>query len=356
VFAPTDYLRWAVRFYGQVEHDLASSGTPTAPIAALGPLPALDDGTAWGRLRERIAAHNGVPAREAIPALGTSHALFTAYAALLSPGDELLIERPAYEPLFRIAEGLGARVTWFERPPAERFALDPERVRAAISPRTRAVVITNLHNPGGVRASDEEILAVARIAEQSGAYLIVDEVYAPFDSMCDAGGRWDGSARRLAANIIVVSSLTKVYGVGPLRIGWMLAPPDVIARGEDAQMSNLGHAPFSWAALGVAAFDHLPALAARSRALLGGKRARVEAWIAQHPHLSWSGPREGLFGFALDARGGDLTAAIERGARESGVLVAAGSFFGMPSGFRLSWSIDEAKLAAALETLARVIV
>jgi aspartate/methionine/tyrosine aminotransferase len=355
MFAPTEYLRWAARFYGRVDSDLATSGTAPAPMAMLGDLPPLDDGGAWARLRERIAEHNGVPPSEALPAQGTSHALFTAYASLLSPGDDALIERPTYEPMYRIAEGLGARVIRFERPPEERFALDPERVRAAITPRTRVVALTNLHNPGGTRAADEVIVAIAGVAEPYGAHVLVDEVYSPFDAMCDAHGRWGGSARRLAPNVVVVSSLTKAYGVGAHRVGWMLASPDVVARGEDAQMSNIGHAPFSWGALGLAAFDHLPALADRARALLHGKRAIVEAWVAARPHLAWSAPSDGLFGFALDARGGDLTATIERGAQESGVLVAPGSFFGIPSGFRLSWSIDQTRLVGALERLARVV-
>jgi aspartate/methionine/tyrosine aminotransferase len=355
VFAPTAYLRWAMRFYGRVEHDLASSGMTAVPLGDLGAIPPLDDVGAWERLRDRIAAYNGVSASEVLPALGTTHALWTAYASLLGPGDEVLVERPTYEPMYRIAEGLGAKVTRFERPIEERFALDPDRIARAISSRTRVVALTNLHNPGGVRASDEAIRAVAAIAERHGAHVLVDEVYAPFDAMCDPGGSWTGSARRLAPNIVVTSSLTKVYGLGAHRVGWMLAPSEVIARGEDAQISNLGHPPLSWAALGAVAFERLPVLAERARALLAGKRARVETWVAEQPHLRWSAPREGLFGFAVDDRGEDLTERIERAAHASGVLVAAGTFFGLPNGFRLSWSIDGRKLDEALARLGRVL-
>ena len=261
MFAPTAYLRWAMRLYGRVAFDLASSGMSPVPLSELGQLPPLDDGGSWGRLRDRIAAHNGVSTSETLPTLGTTHALWTAYASLLSPGDEALIERPTYEPIYRIAEGLGARIRWFERPPGERFALDPGRIEAAITPHTRVVALTNLHNPGGVRSAAETLRAAARISERNGAHLLVDEVYAPFDAMCDAGGRWGGSARLLAPNVVVASSLTKVYGLGAHRVGWMLGPPEVIARAEDALLCNLGHAPASWSALGEAAFEHLPAIA-----------------------------------------------------------------------------------------------
>jgi aspartate/methionine/tyrosine aminotransferase len=355
MFGPTAYLRWARRFYGHVEFDLATSGISPLPMDELGRLPRLEDAGAWGGLRERIAVHNHVTPGEALPVLGATHALWAAYASLLSPGDEVLVERPTYEPMHRIPEGFGARVTWFERPHGERFALDPTRIERALTARTRVVALTNLHNPGGVRASAETLRRIAELAQKHGAYLLVDEVYSPFDEMCDGRGTWPKSARHLAPNIVAASSLTKAYGLGAHRIGWLLAPPDVIDRAEDALMSNLGHAPLAWCALGIAAFDRLPELGARARSLLGEKRARVERWVASRPHLAWSAPGEGLFGFAVDSRGGDLTESIERGAREFGVLVAAGSFFGVPEGFRLSWSIDAAKLDEGLAHLERAL-
>jgi len=109
MFAPTAYLRWAARFYGNVEFDLASSGTTPLPIAELGVPDSLDDPRAWDRLKAHVARYNGVPLEEALPAMGTTHALWLAYASLLSPGDEALVESPTYEPMLRIAHGSIAR-------------------------------------------------------------------------------------------------------------------------------------------------------------------------------------------------------------------------------------------------------
>jgi DNA-binding transcriptional MocR family regulator len=109
------------------------------------------------------------------------------------------------------------------------------------------------------------------------------------------------------------------------------------------------HAHFALAAL-----ERLPALAARARSLLAGKRARVEAWVAQQG-LGWSAPAEGLFGFARVPGAGDLTSAIEAGAREHEVLVAPGSFFGIPDGFRLAWSSPGATVDEGLTRLASVL-
>jgi aspartate/methionine/tyrosine aminotransferase len=352
MFAPTRYLEWARRFYGRVAFDLASSGIPTVPRAELGgPTTRLDDPAGWESLRAAISAHNDVPQREAVAALGTSHALWLAYATLLAPGDDVLVEGPGYEPLWRIAEGVGANVVRFGREPAERFAIDPARIARAMTPRTKLVVVTNLHNPSGVRASDDALRAAAAVAHERGANLLVDEVYAAFETFVDASGVFRGSARKLAPNIVAVSSLTKCYGVGPDRIGWMLAAPDVIARAQDTITASCGMLPLAHAHFGAHVLARVPALAARTRELLAGKRARVAAWMADHPALRWSAPDAGLFGFATRAREGDLTPAIEAGVRDHGVLVAPGAFFGVPNGFRLAWSTDATKLEEGLARL-----
>lgn len=356
MFAPTRYLLWARRFYGRVPFDLASSGMTNIALSELGvDGVALDDLAGWEKLRAAIARANDVPAAQAVAALGTTHALWLAYSALVSPGDEVLVEQPAYEPLVRIAEGLGLRVRRFERAATQRFALDPDGVLAAVTNDTRVVVVTNLHNPSGARASDEALRAIAAGLARRGAWLMVDEVYAPFDALADESGVWRASARKLAPNVVVTGSLTKCYGLGNHRFGWVLGPEDVIARADDAITASCGMLPLAHANLGAAAFERVPFLAARARDLLRGKRERVETWFAAHPMLRWSAPGAGLFGVATIDGAGDLTDTIERATVDHGVLVAAGSFFDVPNGFRLSWSIAGDKLDEGLARLARAL-
>src|SRR5438309_8129043 len=104
MFLPTRYIEWARQHLGKVRLDLASSGMPTVRLARLGwDAGAADDPGAWERLPEAIAKHNGVHPDEAVASLGATHALWLAYVALTSPGDDVLVEEPAYEPLVRIA-------------------------------------------------------------------------------------------------------------------------------------------------------------------------------------------------------------------------------------------------------------
>ncbi len=356
MFSRTHYLEWARRFYGKVRFDLATSGLPTVALAEIGVPNArsIDDASEWTTLRHAIAQHNDVPHDEVVTSLGTTHALWLTYVALTNPGDDILVEEPAYEPLVRIAEGIGARVIRFRRDPAEGFVLDPERVSRAMTAQTRLVVVTNLHNPSGVRTSDDRLRATALAAQSRGAFLIVDEVYAEFDELIDRQGIFRGSARKLGPNIVAVSSLTKCYGLGPQRIGWLLGPQEVVHRAQDAVLATCGFLPLSHAHVAANVFAALPRLAERARAGLAGKRQQVAAWTQSHG-LSWSAPTDGLFGFVLTPGRGDLTAEIEAAASAYDVLVAPGAFFGVPEGFRIAWSVPLEVLGEGLQRLARAL-
>ena len=95
MFAPVRYIAWATKFYGKVDLDLATSGIPFAAWSDLGvPEPGLDDLPAYQAFRASIALYNDVPVTDVVPALGTSQGVFLAYAATLSPGDEVRVEAP----------------------------------------------------------------------------------------------------------------------------------------------------------------------------------------------------------------------------------------------------------------------
>jgi aspartate/methionine/tyrosine aminotransferase len=356
MFGRTRYIDWAYRLYGTVELDLASSGIPVARWSELGiPVPDVDDPTGYPRFRQAIATYNQVDVAEVAPALGTSGAIFLAYASVLSPGDEVLVESPAYEPLVRAAEGLGATVRHFERRAEDGFRVDPERVAACVGPRTRVIAVTNLHNPTGVRIPDRTLAELALVAEARGAYLLVDEVYAPFDDLAE-DGIFRGSARKLAKNVIAIGSLTKCYGLGMQRFGWILAEPELQPSIEAATIAMCGHFPLVHACLGAAAFTAVPALSRRAKALFTGKREIAEAWSRTQPNVSWSAPTSGLYGFVTVKGKGDLTKDIEALAEKSGVLVGAGAFFGVPNGFRLSWATLPAdRFRQGLERLAPLV-
>jgi aspartate/methionine/tyrosine aminotransferase len=349
------YLAWARRHYGKVPYDLASSGLKPIGSEIVGEPPHADDPDGPARLRAAIAAFNGVHEAEAIACLGTTQALWLAYASVVRPGDEVLVESPSYEPLWTLAEAAGAKVVRFARRAEDRYAVDVEAVSKALTPRTRVVAITTPHNPSGLRVDEGTLRRLAEVIAARGAYLLVDEVYAPLGDMAPGSLVWPRSAKRLGDRVMGVSSLTKSFGVGDARVGWVLAPAEVIARAEGVLLATCGYLPTRHASYGSWAFTRVDALAERARELTLGKRETVHAWMARRGNLVWSAPPDGLFGFALNKDPGDLLPTIEAGVEREGVIVAAGTFFGVPNGFRLSWTIGRDKLDGALERLGRVL-
>src|SRR5262249_21000889 len=131
----------------------------------------------WRPLVEAIAAHLAVSPDRIATGCGCSGANFLAMAALLDAGDHVLLEGPTYHPLAAAARMLRAPLASSERRFEDGYRLDPDRIGAALGPRTRLVVITNPHNPSGALARPEEMQDLARLAENAGALVLVDEVY-----------------------------------------------------------------------------------------------------------------------------------------------------------------------------------
>jgi hypothetical protein len=344
---PLDYLAWAHRHYVGLRFDLASSGLAPLTAEELGPPSlAVHDYGAPAEFRARVSERFGVAPDEVVSALGASGALFLVYLSLFSRGDEILVEQPAYEPLVRTAEGLGLVVRRFPRTREAGYALDPAVVLAHITPATRAVVVSDLHNPSGVALDHAALAPIAEKLSRQGAWLVIDEVYAELVAP-------RRTARSLAYNIITFGSLTKSYGLPWIRAGYVLLPPEAAVLAGRAVLHLAGNLPPAVAAFGAHAFSRLEALEQRRHALQEGKRAVVDQWLDRHRAvLSWQPPAPGsLFGLVHDARGHNLRPWLERGAAEHGVLAAPGSFFDTPSAFRLGMTLPREKLEPALAAL-----
>jgi aspartate/methionine/tyrosine aminotransferase len=340
-------MEWA-KLESGARFNLAKSDLAAYPLAELpvrieeleidGPA-----GYGYAPLQERLARKAGVPPECVVAATGTSMANHLAMAAVLEPGDEVLIEHPTYELLLRVAEYLGATVRRFPRRFEERFAVNPSDVAAAITPATRAVVVTNLHNPSGMRVMEPTLLAVAELAESYGAHLIVDEVYleAVFDT-------WESgpvlgrpvtlspprSAFHLAPNVIATSSLTKAYGLSGLRCGWVLAPAELAERMwriNDLFGSTAAHPA---ELLSVIALDHLDAIAARARAILATNHLLLERFLDARHDLATARPDGGTVTFPRLA-GGRVEALCRLLRDRYETSVVPGHFFEMPDHFRI---------------------
>lgn len=305
-------------------------------------------------LQVRLALHTGAPEECIVAAAGTSMANHLAMAAVLEPGDEVLLEQPAYGPLVDVVNYLGARVKRLPRRFESRFAIDLEGLQRAITSTTRLIVLTNLHNPSGALLSAEMLRAIGKLAHRAGVRVLVDEVYlemlfgkaAPF---CFPLGSSIASAKDNP--FIVTSSLTKVYGLSGLRCGWILAAPDLARRMwllNDLFAATAAHPA---ECLSVMALDHLQQLRARARSLLTANRALLDAFLDSRRDLQCFRPPAGTVVFPRLPAGRDPTAFLQLLREKYETTVVPGSFFEMPQHFRIGIGGETAALRAGLERL-----
>lgn len=343
------YMHWA-KNQAPVRYHLASSEVPHFALDRL-PLGIADlslDGASRHRyapLREAIAARQGVAADQVVIANGTSMANFLAMAALITPGDEVLVETPAYEPMVAAASFLGGQIVEFSRAPADGFRLDPAALDAAITPRTRLIVVTNLHNPTSAFADAATLVEIGRIAERNGARVLVDEVY--LDAAFAEAPR---TAAQLGETFVATSSLTKIYGLSGIRCGWILAAPDFAERMWRLNELMGVAQPHAAELLGVLALTHLDAIVAPTRAHLDRNRALARAFFAARNDLEIDVPDAGITLFPR-WDGGDVDALNQllRGSYDTSIV--PGRFFGAPAHFRVGIGGDSAMIEAGLARL-----
>jgi aspartate/methionine/tyrosine aminotransferase len=287
----------------------------------------------YAPLMDAIAERYRVRRDQVTTAQGTSGANFLVCAALLEPGDDVLVESPGYDPLLGTPRLMGARTVRFERSFDDGFRLDPDRVKRALTGKTRLVIVTSPHNPTGAIASREEILEVGRIAESQGAHVVMDEVY--LDVASD--GRPDVAAR-LGDAFISTSSLTKSYGLAALRCGWILSSPALAERLRRARDVVDGTGPIVTERLGVVAFQHLDSLIARAKGILATNAPKVHAFVNTRPELEWVPPQGGTVAFPRIQGVSDSTRFAERLFEERETMVVPGRFFEAPPHFRIGFS------------------
>jgi aspartate/methionine/tyrosine aminotransferase len=347
------YIEWA-KLRSSARFNLASSGVAALLLSELpvrveqleitGP-----DSYGFDALIQRLAKKAGVPPECVVHAQGTSMANHLAMAALVEPDDEVLIEQPAYEAIVSTAEYLGARIRRFPRRFENGFQLDPREIERTISPRTRLIVLTNLHTPTGVRAPDAALKLIGEIARSLGAHVLVDEVYLE----CCFESPWK-SAYHLGPNFIATSSLTKAYGLSGLRCGWVLAAPALARRMWGLNDLFGVMAPHTAELLSVIALDHLDQIRARANSILTTNRALLKTFLDARKDLLAIRPEAGTMVFPQLSNGtADAFCQILREKYETSVV--PGRFFGAPEHFRIGIGGETEKVAEGLSRIGQAL-
>ncbi|QNN77302.1 pyridoxal phosphate-dependent aminotransferase [Pseudoxanthomonas mexicana] len=168
---------------------------------------------------------------------GATEALFNAIHAVVRPGEEVIVLDPAYDSYEPAIDLAGARAVHVPLDP-QTFAVDWDRVRAAVTPKTRLLIVNSPHNPSGAMFDQADIRALAALLEGAGIYLISDEVY---EHIVFDGRRHESILRypELAARAFVVSSFGKTYHCTGWKIGYAIAPPALSAEFRKVHQYNV---------------------------------------------------------------------------------------------------------------------
>src|SRR5215475_8837239 len=327
----SDYMHWS-KTQSRARFNLATSGVAAFPLREL-PVDLqtleINGASSYGYepLQKAIATHQGIDPECVVESTGTSMANHLAMAAIIEPGDEVLIEHPAYGPILDTAHYLQANVKRFPRTSDTGWVVDSGEILRAITPKTRLIVITNLHNPTSALTPDWVLREVGEIARSVGALVLVDEVY--LDAVYHGTPR---TSFHLGPEFVVTSSLTKVYGVSGLRCGWILAQPDLawkMRRLNDLYSATPVHLG---ELLSVAAFQNLDLLRERARRIVEADRKSLRDFLKQQPKLSAVSTEWGTTSFPRLVNG-NAERFLERLRSEFDVSAVPGRFFEMPDHF-----------------------
>lgn len=217
------------------------------------------------------------PDGEVLITVGASEAIAAAVLGLVEPGSEVLVIEPYFDTYApNIAMACAHRVAVPLVPDGRGFALDIDAVRAAITPRTRALIVNSPHNPTGMVLSEAECRALAALAVEADLLVISDEVYErlTFDG---AGHVPIGTLPGMAERTVTISSAAKMFNCTGWKIGWACGPADLVAgvRAAKQYLSYVGGAPFQPAV--AYALDHEDAWVDGLRDALQGKRDTLAA-------------------------------------------------------------------------------
>ncbi|PYL61124.1 MAG: aminotransferase [Verrucomicrobia bacterium] len=347
----SDYMHWS-KTRSRARFNLATSGVAPFPLRDLPVnLQELeingDNSYGYAPLQQAIAAHHGVDPDCVVESAGTSMANHLAMAAIIESGDEVLIEHPAYGPILDVAHYLQSNVKRFRRVEQNGWAIDPAEVRRCVTPKTRLIVITNLHNPTSALTSESALREIGDIARSIGALVLVDEVY--LDAVYEGTPH---TSFHLGPQFVVTSSLTKVYGVSGLRCGWILAHPDLawrMRRLDDLYSATPVHLG---ELLSVAAFQHLNLLRERARRIVEADRKLLRDFLAQQDGISAVKTGWGTTSF-VRLLNGDADDFLERLRSEFDTSAVPGRFFEMPDHFRIGMGVDTEMFAEGLDRISR---
>jgi len=352
---------WLRDYYFAADIDISSSGVQPYSMAELRAMTGLSqkeldglvlgDGYSLGAppVREAIAAHVGIGTPEKIMTTsGSSEALSLVLMALLRPQDEVVVVQPGYHLLVDFAAGLGCKVRtcWLDSDHDWRAPI--QELTELVTDRTRAIIVNFPQNPTGASIGADEVDALLRCAERTGAYVLWDAAFAQltYDSppLPDISARYERG--------ISFGTFSKAFGLAGLRFGWCAAPADVLAGCVRIRDYMTLHVSPLIELLALRVLENSEKFLEPRLRQARANRNILGTWASSAcDHVSLALPAGGVAAFPRLVEITDADEFCEELFRKYGVLVVPGSCFGAPGHIRLGYGGPTDKLVEGLDRL-----
>lgn len=283
------------------------------------------------KLYKTITPENVVPTHGAA---GANHHVFYS---LVEPGERVVSIMPTYQQLYSIPESFGADVQLLHLRQENDYLPDLDELRRLVTPGTKMICINNPNNPTGALMSTGLLQQIVEIARSVGAYVLCDEVYRHLTQTDE----WCESIVDLYEKGISVSSMSKVFSLAGLRLGW------IATRDMDVVKSCLSHRDYDLVSCGMfdetvaaVALKHSDKLLARNRAIVRENLAILDGWVKSEPRLTYTKPMAGTTALVYYDYDVPSYQFCEQMYRETGAFVTPGDCFEQPHSVRIGYASD----------------
>jgi aspartate/methionine/tyrosine aminotransferase len=296
--------------------------------------------------REGIAAlYNDVSIDRILTTNGAIGANFLSLFTLVEPGDEVVSIIPTYQQHYSIPESLGAQVKIMQLKPDNNFLPDIEELRSMVSEKTKMICLNNPNNPTGALLPEEELMKIIKIASSVDAYVLCDEVYRHLNHKPG----YAPSIVDLYEKGISTSSMSKVFSLAGLRLGWVVAPLEVIERIYDMRHYNIISCGMIDEMIGARALVNKDKILERNTAIVQTNSAILDRWIQSEVHIHYVTPEAGttaLLYYDMDISSTDLCHDMMQ---KTGLMMVPGDCFDMGKCLRVGYAFNSRELEEGLE-------
>lgn len=275
---------------------------------------------------------------------GAIGANLLALLTLIEPGDECVVIVPTYQQHTSVPESLGAVVKAVPLRKDQGFMPDLDALRTAVTPKTKVICFNNPNNPTGALADLATLNAVVDIARTNDAWVLCDEVYRHLNH----DETYPPSIADLYEKGISTGSMSKVFSMAGLRLGWLAAPKAFIEKAYDMRHYTLISCGILDECIGAFALEHKTALLKRSHAIIAENRQLLDEWVASEPHIEYIPPQAGttaLLYYDMPVASTELAhdlIAVE------GVMLTPGDCFDMGRCLRIGYAFNPSELKRGL--------